>query len=335
MKKIKITVSLLLIIFTLSSCSQKKIISRTEFVLNTVATISIYKNEGTEKSETIIDNAFELCKDYENILSRTIETSDIYKINSSEGNQTEVNPQTAEIIKKSIEFSELSNGAFDITIEPLSSQWDFHAENPVPPSKESIDNALKHVNYKNIDVSQNLITLSDKDSKIDLGAIAKGYIAEKLKEYLKENGVSSAIINLGGNVLTIGQNNNKDFSIAVQNPVLEDKNSLMGKLMISDKSVVTSGTYERFFYYDNKLYHHIIDPNTGYPVDNNLLSVTIISDNSTDGDALSTSAFILGLEKGIELIEGINGVEAIFITNDNKMHFTSGIGTDIIFEKID
>lgn len=335
MKKIKITVSLLLIIFTLSSCSQKKIISRTEFVLNTVATISIYKNEGTEKSETIIDNAFELCKDYENILSRTIETSDIYKINSSEGNQTEVNPQTAEIIKKSIEFSELSNGAFDITIEPLSSQWDFHAENPVPPSKESIDNALKHVNYKNIDVSQNLITLSDKDSKIDLGAIAKGYIADKLKEYLKKNGVSSAIINLGGNVLTIGQNSNKDFSIAVKNPVVEDKNSLMGKLMISDKSVVTSGTYERFFYYDNKLYHHIIDPNTGYPVDNNLLSVTIISDNSTDGDALSTSAFILGLEKGIDLIESINDVEAIFITNDKEMHFTSGIGTNIIFEKID
>ena len=196
-----------------------------------------------------------------------------------------------------------------------------------------------------LDISEATDIISDSDSfslkkntQVDLGGIAKGFIADKLKNYMVSEGVTSAIINLGGNVLTIGDNNGDDFTIGIKKPFSKKENEYSAKIKIKDKSVVTSGSYERYFKKDGKIYHHILNPKTGYPVENNLNSVTIISENSEYGDAYSTACFVLGLDKGMKFIEQQNDTEAIFITKDNKFHLTSGLkfdnGKNVIVKKI-
>ena len=199
----------------------------------------------------------------------------------------------------------------------------------MPPAGE-IEELLKTVDYTKIRVEGSTVTLEPPAKAIDLGAIAKGYITDRLVEYLTDNGVTSAIISLGGNIYAIGTSDGRPFRIGVQDPAGEG-GAILGYVEISNKSVVTSGDYQRFFVQDGKVYHHILDPETGYPTDNGLASVTIISDRSTDGDALSTSCFVLGLEDGMELVNGIDGVEAIFVDHDGNMYFSDGFGTDMEF----
>jgi thiamine biosynthesis lipoprotein len=164
--------------------------------------------------------------------------------------------------------------------------------------------------------------------KVDLGAIAKGYAADEVARILKENGVKHAIINLGGNVMTIGGNpNGKPWRIGIQDPY-NPRGEYLGILPIKDKTVVTSGTYERYFIENGKRYHHILDPDTGYPTDNKLDSVSIITDKSIDGDGLSTSTLLLGLDEGMKLIEKLENVEAIFVTSDKQVYVSSGLKKD-------
>ena len=181
---------------------------------------------------------------------------------------------------------------------------------------------VSHINYHSVKVDGNTVTLTDPEAKIDLGGIAKGYIADKLKEYLKNQGVEHALINLGGNMLALGgRPDGSDFRIGIQEPFAAD-GTVLTNLSISDKSVVSSGNYERYFEKDGIIYHHILDPDTGYPVQNNLYQVTIISDSSVQGDALSTTCYALGLEAGMELIQNTDGVEAVFVTDDLEVHKT-------------
>lgn len=164
---------------------------------------------------------------------------------------------------------------------------------------------------------------------INLGAIAKGYIADKMKEYLVEQGVKSAIIDLGGNVLCVGEKTDASpFRVGIRKP-FADRSETAAIMEISDKSVVSSGVYERFFKKDGVLYHHILNPKTGYPYENNLISVTIISDESTDGDGLSTTCFALGLEKGMELVNSLSDVQAVFITDDYELHYSEDFQDEI------
>ena len=164
---------------------------------------------------------------------------------------------------------------------------------------------------------------------INLGAIAKGYIADKMKDYLLEEGVESAIIDLGGNVLCVGQRpDGSPFRIGVQMP-FADRSETAAVMEISDKSVVSSGIYERYFEQDGVLYHHILNPSTGYPYENDLVSVTIISDESVDGDGLSTTCFALGLDKGMELINSLPDVQAVFITEDYQLHYSEDFENQI------
>ena len=161
--------------------------------------------------------------------------------------------------------------------------------------------------------------------EIDLGGIAKGYAADQIVKYLKSKDVESAIINLGGNVFILGEKEkNTPFKVGIQDPTSEDGSSI-GNISISNKSVVTSGIYERYLEKDGIIYHHMIDPSTGYPFENNLSSVTIISSSSIVGDGLSTTTFGLGLQKGMKLIESLDNTDAIFITKDKKVHTTSNL----------
>ncbi len=317
---------------TLSGCSSsKEPVTDYDFLLNTIAQITIYEEESDLSPEEIIDGCFSLCRDYENMLSKTIEGSDIYKINHSNGTPVEVEHETADLIQKAIDYSILSGGMFDITTAYASELWNFTGEEHHVPTEEELKTAVSKTGYENIKIDGNMVTLTGDVTEIDLGGIGKGYVGDKAREYLVENGVTKAIINLGGNILTIQPEDGDYFSIGVQEPFGE-QNALYGTVAIKNKTVVTSGIYERCFEENGKLYHHILNPFTASPVENDLYSVTIIADSSVDADALSTTCFALGVEKGLELINSIDNTEAIFITNDLEYHASNGIGKDIEFK---
>lgn len=324
-RKVALMITLIISSLILSSCEKNvEPKSVSGFKFNTYITITAY----SEVKTSVLDKCLELCDNYENLCSRTLENSTLSKVNRQE--ITEIPKDLAEMIQYGIQYGDISDGAFDITIGSVSSLWDFTSDNPQVPDSNEIKSALTYVNYKNISLKQKpgsddtyLISIPE-GTLIDLGAIAKGYIADKLKDYLLKNGVTSAIINLGGNVLCIGDKpNHTAFNIGVKKPFSESEESLVS-LKISDKSIVSSGTYERCFTKDGKFYHHILNPKTGYPYDNQLTSVTIISDSSTQGDCLSTTCFTLGLDDGLKLIESLDGIEAIFVTSDNQIHYSSG-----------
>ncbi|MGX8715105.1 MAG: FAD:protein FMN transferase [Lachnospiraceae bacterium] len=290
--------------------------SRMTYALSTEITISIYDS----KDQNLINKCFELCGEYDRLLSRTNEESEIARLNRL--GSCEVSDETLEIIQKGLYYSQLSGGAFDITIEPVSSLWDFMAENPEVPDSTEIQNNLDKIDYSKVEIEGNRVTLQE-GMGIDLGGIAKGYIADRLKDYLLSQDVKSAIINLGGNVLCIGKkSDNADFTIGIQNP--QKPASIKGTVQVNDRSVVTSGTYQRTFTVDGVSYHHILDPKTGYPYDNGISSVTIICDESVDGDGLSTTCFALGIEEGCKLVESMDQVYAMFIDNQGNEIFSRG-----------
>lgn len=328
-------------------------ISKTGFFLDTVCSITIYgladedgkladmtDDELEKECYLIITDAFKLCSQYENMLSKTIETSDIARINNAEGKAVTVSDETIEVLKKGMEFGRLSGGAFDITIGKATDLWDFHDnaesghEGGVVPAEKDLRDAISHVNYENIKIEGNRVSLTDPETEINLGGIAKGYIADKAAEYLKERGVVSAIVDLGGNIVAIGGKTSQiaasgdtqetDFKIGIKDP-LSSSGGLLELIPCKNKTVVTSGTYERYFEKDGVKYHHILDVNTGYPVDTDVLSVTIIADRgkSADCDGLSTTCLALGMDKGMELVKSLEGFEAVFVDKDGNVEISS------------
>ncbi|MDD3360980.1 MAG: FAD:protein FMN transferase [Hespellia sp.] len=307
------------LIFILAGCSvaNTEPISTTAILFDTVISIELY---GT-KDTAILDDCISMCQDYEDRFSRTIDTSEISQINNAHGAAVTVSDDTIELIQKGLDYGRLSNGYFDITIAPLSSLWDFKNNTGVVPDASAIEEAKSHVNYQNVIINGNTVTLTDPKAAIDLGGIAKGYIADQLKALIEAKDVEHGIISLGGNVLTIGSKiDGSAYHIGIQKPF--DESTAITSVDVKDKSVVSSGVYERYFKVDNKLYHHILNPFTGFPYDNNLLGVTIISDQSVDGDALSTTCFALGLDEGTKLIDSLDNIEAVFITDDYELHQT-------------
>ncbi len=323
MKKTAVLLCTLILLSAASGCGgSEKPLTGKAFALDTIVSVSLYDH----KEQAILDQALGLCTEYEKLLSRTLTDSDISRINAHSGSPVEVDERTAQLITKGLQYGKLSNGAFDITIAPVSSLWDFKSENPSPPAPEAIAQAIKKVDYTRVHVEGSTVTLPDNGEGIDLGGIAKGYIADRIADYLRGQGVLSAIIDLGGNIYALGQKTDgMDWRVGIQSPFKERGTELLGLVRVKNKSVVTSGVYERYFEKDGKLYHHILDAKTGYPVDNGLASVTILSDLSADGDALSTSVFALGLTKGMALINSLDGVEAIFVGMDGTVTHTQGV----------
>jgi thiamine biosynthesis lipoprotein len=349
MKKFLAFFLVLLLIIAQTGCKTQENntgISKTGFYLDTICQITIYSMEGVEnmteeeqKQEAllVITDAFKLCNQYENLLSKTIEDSDIYNINHANGQRVEVSDETIEVIQKGIEYGNLSNGAFDITIGKVTDIWDFRSENDegekvgVVPEASVIQEAVSHVDYNTIIIDGNYVSLTDSQAEIDLGGIAKGYIADKVAAFLQSRGVTSAIVDLGGNIVTIGEKgstisdgNGSPFVIGIADPY-SDIRDILGTIQCENKTIVTSGTYERYFEVDGIKYHHVLDADTGYPKDTDLLSVSIITDigSSVDGDALSTTCLVLGMEDGIALVNSIDGVEAIFVGTDGSVVTTN------------
>ncbi|WP_040192450.1 FAD:protein FMN transferase [Clostridium culturomicium] len=327
LKKLSCFLAVLMTITILAGCSKSKVpaepTSKTALVLGTVCTITLYDSDDTE----IIDKAIARLSELEDILSINKTGTELDLVNDMSGIEpVKVSKDTLTVVKEGLKYSKLSNGTMDITVGPLVKLWGIGTEWAAVPTQEDIETAKSLINYEDvvIDEANSTIYLKKPGMKIDLGAIAKGYAADEVAKLLKDNSVKSAIVNLGGNIFVLGNKvDGSDWKVGVQNPE-NDGDSTIGYVTVTDKSVVTSGIYERYFEEDGKKYHHILSPETGFPYENEILGVSILSDLSIDGDSLSTTLFALGVEEGLKLIESLEGVDAIFVTKDHKLHMTKG-----------
>ncbi|MCM1308958.1 MAG: FAD:protein FMN transferase [Butyrivibrio sp.] len=326
MRKIKAMVTLIILLLTaalpLGGCAAPKGVNYTAegYSLNTYVKITLYGCG----SRRIAEEAVKMCSYYEGIFSRTSEASVLFGLNEAGRLDVETREDglLADAVALALRYGEMTEGALDITIEPLSSAWSFGSGDAAVPRRERLEDALELVDYRRVEADEERIELNG--ARLDLGAVAKGYIADRIKEYLIGEGVDSALIYLGGNVLCIGNKpDGADFVIGLQKP-FGDENEVLCALGASDLSVVTSGVYERFFYEDGRLYHHILDPQTGFPCNNGLLSVTIISESSALCDALSTACFVMGYERARRLVDGMEGVYAVFVDSGYNVLYSEG-----------
>lgn len=338
-----VCLSIVIYAITLCGCSsQTKTVSESAYYFDTIITITLYDTDDNSD----IKECFKLAQQYEALLSNTIIDSDISNINANPNEFVAVASETIDILEKALDFSK-TNPSFDITIGKISELWnisqvsaqtntkDNEVDESYIPDINQLQELARHVDYHSIQISDNSVSLTDEKAKIDLGGIAKGYIADQMKVYLNSKGHCYGIINLGGNVLTLGEKPTKDtYKIGIRKPFSENGDAIL-KVMVTDNSIVTSGVYERYFTVNGKRYHHILDKTTGYPVENNLYSVTIINDSSMLGDALSTSVYMMGLEDGMSYIESLENTEAIFITDHYDIIVSSGLSLGKDYEIIE
>jgi len=325
-----LTLSLLLIfsLSILAGCSKNtetvEPLERTELLMGTVVTVTLYDSN----DEEILNKVFNKVKELESILSINENGTLVDKINDEAGiSPVKVDDYTYTVVKKGVEYSKLSNGLFDISVGPIVKLWSIGLPEAKVPTQEEINEKLPLIGYNDIEINDadKTIYLKRKGMMIDLGGIAKGYTADVISELLTEEGVKSAIINLGGNVFALGKKpNGSDWRIGIQNPYTE-RGGIIGTVTTNNKSIVTSGIYERYIEENGIKYHHILSPKTGYPYENEIAGITIVSDKSIDGDALSTSVFAMGVEDGMKFVNSIDGIDAIFITKDNKVYITENL----------
>lgn len=295
--------------------------SRDIFAMDTYMTLTAYG----KNAKKALDEAVDEINNIEQLVSTGIDSSEVSQINKN--GKGSVSETTGYLIKRSKEIYDSTNGVFDITIYPIMQAWGFPTENYRVPGKKELKKLRElmgadHVLY---DEKKQEVTLNKEGMKIDLGGIAKGYTSSKVMDIFKENGISSAVISLGGNVQTLnGKPDGSDWRVAVENPA--DTGSYIGVLSIKDKAVITSGGYERYFKQDGKTYHHIIDPANGYPANNGLTSVTIVSDDGTLADGLSTSLFIMGPEKAQKYWkEHSDEFDTILVKDDGSILVSEGL----------
>ena len=325
MNRIKLLLFLLIITLTLVSCNNNiKPYSETYFALGTVCSITLYE----ENDNFDFNEVFEIITKIENKMSPVIKNSEIDMINTNAGSRAvSVSEDTFFVIKEGISYAGLKGSKFDISIGPLVNLWAIGTEYQNVPEPVVIEAAIPLVgsDYISLNEADRSVFLEKEGMAIDLGGIAKGYAADRVKDFLIEKGFTKGIINLGGNVLTFGAKaSGTPWRIGIQDPI-DSNGNYIGILEIGEYAVVTSGIYERYFEKNGKRYHHILDPDSGYPIENELLSITIVTSNGISADAYSTVAFSEGLEKGIALLESIPELEGIFITKKNKVYLTTGL----------
>jgi thiamine biosynthesis lipoprotein len=282
--------------------------------------------------EDICRKITELIKKLEHKMSYFIPESFVSQLNSSSGEASvKIDSDTFRVLKSATEYYELSDGAFDITAAPLTALWRNGIKNKVLPLRSEVQSLVPSVSGVGIILNEKSKSAKiGKNQSVDLGGIAKGYAADMALKAYRSCGVNSAFINLGGNVHTLGKKiNGEPWMIGVQDP-RSKRGDFIAALAISDKSAVTSGDYEKYFEYEGKRYHHIIDPKTGYPASSDLMSATVVSSSSIQADALSTAVFVSGLERGMELIEKSFEAEGVLITKDKRVFVTKGLSESFI-----
>ena len=319
----KIIILIIVVLIAFIFVKEKKIERTMDiFAMDTISNVTIV---GKNNQNKFLEGIKDIIIKYDNMFSFSYKNSDVYKINNS-NEPLKISYETIEIIKKSEEFYNKTNGRFDITVGNVFEIWNDSFKNQTIPDFEKIKRLNKYTGYKNLKIDEKNQLIKKENLKITLGAVAKGYISDKICEYINENNIENVLVNLGGNIYAKGKNrDNKIWNIGIKDA--NNSQNIIGTIPIDNKFVVTSGDYERYIDYENKRYHHIIDAKTGIPVFNDIKSVTIIADNGFLADALSTSCFIKGFWEGKKLIKEY-GVFGIIITKDNKIYYSSELEDD-------
>jgi len=277
-----------------------------------------------DHNEKLATQAFRLIKQYENLLTVNRTHSEVMAVNHAAGlHPVSVSQPVFDLIQRALTVSLLPGSSFNLAIGPLVKCWKIGFQGDSVPARKTLLATLPLTDPENVelDADSRAVFLKKAGMEIDLGAIAKGYIADRVQAFLQQHGVDSALINLGGNVQTLGVPRDapqQGWAIGLKTPFAA-QDALIGVIHVVNKSVVTSGIYERYFERDGVCYHHILDRHTGYPLDNELLSVTIISDQSIDGDIFTTLIYGMGVEKGIDYLKTFPDIEAIFVTRDKQV----------------
>lgn len=302
------------------SGSEEKVSEKELFAMDTYMSFTAYG----DNSEAALDEICEKIGELEGLFSVTDENSDISRINTAHGKAVNVNADTENVIARSLEISRLTGGSADITVYPLVRAWGFTTGEYAVPSEGDINGLLPYTGYENITLEGNTVTIPE-GYELDLGSIAKGYAGEICAEMLKNKGVSSAILNLGGNIQTVGEKpDGSPWKVAVTDPFFQS--DIICTVEVRDKAVVTSGNYQRYFIADNgKKYCHIIDPKTGYPADNGIASVTVIGDSGTYCDGLSTALFVMGKDKAADFWKEHRDFDMIMIEESGNVLVTENI----------
>lgn len=290
--------------------------TRTVFAMDTVMDLTVYT-----ENEVLLTEASKRILELENKLSVTISGSEIHTLNTT-GTST-LSEDTLFLLESALELCKNTNGELDISIYPVLSAWGFTTGEYQVPASDELNALLEKVDYSAVNLSDNICRIPD-GMQLDMGSVAKGYTGDLLCEYFREEGIASALLNLGGNVHALGcKPDGTPWRVAVQHPTNSD---YLGVLELDDMAAITSGGYERYFTdEDGEVYWHIIDPSDGYPADNGLVSVTVVGKRGLICDAMSTALFIMGLDDGVEYWRSRDDFDVIFVTEDEKVYITEGV----------
>ncbi|WP_035050856.1 FAD:protein FMN transferase [Carnobacterium pleistocenium] len=335
---IKVILSLLAIVFLLVGCRETTSVKermlaeepfeRTEFLMGTVVKVTIYNQD----QQAALDAAFNRLEELAGLITvdEEEENSEVEKINEQAGTKpVQVSDDLYYLLQAAFDYSESTVGSFDMTIGPITELWHIGFDDARKPEQSEIDETLALVDYSKVqfDDDAQTVYLPKEKMRLDLGAIAKGFITDEVVEVLKEHEVDTAIVDLGGNIYVLGDSTRGEgvgWNVGIQDP-FETRGTILGSLALSSRSIVTSGIYERFLEVDGTNYHHLMNPETGYPFDNELAGVSVITKKSIDGDGLSTSLFSKGLEEGLEYVNTLEDVDAIFVTKDKNVYISDGL----------
>ena len=301
--------------------------SETELLLGTTVSVTTYGDVPDEVYSRVFDRVLEI-EEKMSTSEEDYSMTELMAVNDAAGEMPiGVSEDTFRVVAQAVDYSRLTGGAFDVSVQPLVSLWGIGTEWAAIPPEEEIRAAVAAVDYRavRLDPPSQEIFLPEPDMGIDVGGIAKGYAADEAARILREEGVESALLDFGGNIQTVGTKpDGSAWRIGIQVPDAT-RGQYVGIADVVDLSVVTSGTYERYFVEDGVRYHHILDTTTGHPVRNGLASVTIITGESIRADALSTAVFAMGLEDGLAFVEGLAEVEAFFVTTEREVTMSSGV----------
>ena len=297
------------------------------FYFDTVVTLTLYG-----APQDLIPRIWMACERYENLLSKTVEGSDVQRINASHGEPVTVDPETWAILRRAKEINRLTGGAFSVTIAPLSAQWDFTGGTNRMPTDEERLAALPLVDDELLVLGENNTVTLPEGMEIDLGGIAKGYIADRVAEMIQGQ-VHGATLSFGGNVYAVGlKPDGTAFNLGIQDPDGATGSSIAA-VQVTDVSLVTSGIYERCFMVGDTRYHHILNPETGLPADSDLASASILDVSSMDADALATACIVLGLDRAKALLEEL-GYDGVLIRRDGQLVTTEGFAEKYPFRTL-
>ena len=321
----------LLLVLSLASCKPAvKKENRTVFALGTVCSIQVF----TEKSQTEVESILQTCtrrlEELERHLSANAEFSTLIDINKAAGvSAVNVPADIYPLFERAMFFAEKTDGAFNPAIGGVVKLWNIGFENARKPEDQDIQEALSLTDYKDVQLTGTAVFLKKEGMKLDLGAIAKGFAADELTRIVKQAGIMHAVIDIGGTIAAAGvRPDGKRWNIGIRDPRIRQGQPIISA-PIENRSISTSGSYERYFEQDGVRYHHIIDPATGYPVRSNMIAVSVFADSATDADALSTACFVLGYEKAVKLLAGLPNTEALFIFSDNSIRTTGNLEKNI------